>query len=715
MAKPIVSGLQLQTAPPLALPASVRTFISNQGESSQYNYSQLVNSFSDFVNAGTANQLPTAGLQGRHFFATDSNTLWLDNGNTQVPIPVGYYAPGQLQGIAQLSTFSFNGASSVTFPLLSTTTNTTIEAIVNPASGGHGAIVKLGALHDGWGVGLGDGGSWDGVGQQVEGLFESTRWIPVTGHPTLTVGTPAVVGMVIDGSSVPTFYVNGTAFTQLSPGTGILTPSTSAYIGGDQGDLARFFTGSITRVAVYNAALSGARMAAHAAQLNNLAAYDAAVLADTPWTYLKLVDAPGSGIAADASGNGRNGAYQGLVYNSTINVTPPLTSYAQLLNIPITMQFTATNAGPIAININNIGQVNIVKNLNQPLIAGDIPSGGGMVSLVYDGTNFQAIAGLTGFTSTTAYGVTTGTNSYSVTVTYQTLLSAAEGYPFIVQFANANTGACTLNINGLGAIPLRKNKNQELITGDILVNNSTHVIYDGTQFQLQAPNGPAHRDLTGTANGTGLYTVGVGWNPTSLSQITGIPIQVRFANSNASANPQLQVNSLPAATIVAANGSTLQAGNIQANASSHVIFNGINFFLQSGYTIPTSGGGTGTTSPAIVAGTGIAVSGPWPNQTIASIVGQNLARPGFVQFQGGLIVQWGTVASGTVTAGGFVQVPVTLPLTWPNGYFVSMATPSVTALICGGSFVSNSSINVTAWNLSGGNLSDTLVWIAIGH
>ena len=564
MAKPIVSGLQLQTAPPLALPASVRTFISNQGESSQYNYSQLVNSFSDFVNAGTANQLPTAGLQGRHFFATDSNTLWLDNGNTQVPIPVGYYAPGQLQAIAQ--------------------------------------------------------------------------------------------------------GVNTTA--------------------------------------------------------------------------------------------------------ATINVTPALTSYEQILNTPITVQFTSANTGPVTININNLGVVNVVKNLNTPLITGDIAAGG-IVSLVYDGTNFQAISGLTGFTPATAYGITTGTNAYVVTVSYSTLLAAAQGFPFIIQFANANTAACTLAINGLAATPLRKNHNQPLITGDILANNLTHVIYDGTQFQLQAPNGPSHRDLHSTTSGSGLYSATVGWNPANNAALAGIAIAVTFASSNAGASPQLSVNGMSPATIVGADGATIAAGAIQAGATTHVIFDGTNFRAQSGYTIPvastaltaganititgntiaasgstgvaniiagtgiaTTGGTTPTLSTNLAAGAGISITGTHPQTitntsstlsagtgigisggVISSIVAQAFGgSTGYVHLQGGFTIQFGNIA---VTEGGGGVTPTTtnLPVAWPsgtNGLLGGAAGGSGGVLQAGVGGLSSTQFVLTVYNPTAGSISDTITWVLCG-
>lgn len=47
-----------------------------------------------------------------------------------------------------------------------------------------------------------------------------------------------------------------------------------------------------------------------------------------------------------------------------------------------------------------------------------------------------------------------------------------------------NTGACTLNVNSLGAKTLKKNYNSDLATGDILAGQIVTVIYDGTNFQV---------------------------------------------------------------------------------------------------------------------------------------------------------------------------------------------------------------------------------------
>ena len=48
----------------------------------------------------------------------------------------------------------------------------------------------------------------------------------------------------------------------------------------------------------------------------------------------------------------------------------------------------------------------------------------------------------------------------------------------------ANTGACTLNLNSLGAKAIKVDGNVDPATGDIQAGQVVLVIYDGTNFQL---------------------------------------------------------------------------------------------------------------------------------------------------------------------------------------------------------------------------------------
>jgi len=89
---------------------------------------------------------------------------------------------------------------------------------------------------------------------------------------------------------------------------------------------------------------------------------------------------------------------------------------------------------------------------------------------VQDGalTYLGAIAGTNTITGSAAVGMT----AYTI------------GQVFTFISVGANTGAVTLNINGIGAKNIYKNGTLPLVNGDIASGAALHVVYDGTQFQL---------------------------------------------------------------------------------------------------------------------------------------------------------------------------------------------------------------------------------------
>lgn len=76
-----------------------------------------------------------------------------------------------------------------------------------------------------------------------------------------------------------------------------------------------------------------------------------------------------------------------------------------------------------------------------------------------------------------------GTDSYAITVVPAiTAYATSQEFTFIADVAN--TGACTLNVCGLGAKTIKKDVSSDLATGDILLGQVVKVIYDGTNMQL---------------------------------------------------------------------------------------------------------------------------------------------------------------------------------------------------------------------------------------
>lgn len=85
-------------------------------------------------------------------------------------------------------------------------------------------------------------------------------------------------------------------------------------------------------------------------------------------------------------------------------------------------------------------------------------------------------------TSTTLSSVS-GTDTILGVLT-PTLTSYSNGQTFRFTAVATNTGAVTINIDGLGAKAITKTGATPLVAGDIAIGAVVQITYDGTQFQL---------------------------------------------------------------------------------------------------------------------------------------------------------------------------------------------------------------------------------------
>lgn len=121
-------------------------------------------------------------------------------------------------------------------------------------------------------------------------------------------------------------------------------------------------------------------------------------------------------------------------------------------------------------------------------------------------------------------GSVAGTNTVTATVS-PTFAAYTAGQVFRFIAAGSNTGATTININSVGAKNIYKNGSTPLEVGDIISGSLITVIYDGTQFQLQAGTGSGGAAAGGSIfvnyqTVSSNYTIAAGQNGGSFGPIT---------------------------------------------------------------------------------------------------------------------------------------------------------------------------------------------------
>ena len=150
-------------------------------------------------------------------------------------------------------------------------------------------------------------------------------------------------------------------------------------------------------------------------------------------------------------------------------------------------------------------------------------------------------------------------------------------------------------------------------------------------------------------------------------------------------------------------------------------------------TVAVANGGTGTTTPALVAGTNVTITGTWPNQTVNSTAGGSgtvtsvaATVPAFLSIAGSPITTTGTLAitySGTalpVANGGTGQTTAGAafnalsPVTSTGDLIIGNGTNSATRLAIGANGYVLTSDGTTASWVAAGSGSGTVTSIIAG-
>ena len=284
------------------------------------------------------------------------------------------------------------------------------------------------------------------------------------------------------------------------------------------------------------------------------------------------------------------------------------------------------------------------------------------------------------------HGNTSGTDTYTTTISGITSLS--DGDAFLIRFTTGNTTSATLNINSLGAIPLYRNNDGQLIGGDIIDGAEMLCIYNSTTTSFQVIGTAPNTLLAYVTNVNGstitrgqpVYafggqgdrlTVKLAYNTTDATsaQTVGLVVSTSIANNQ---KGLIMVNGLldglsilPTSTF--ADGDAIYLGatagsitNVKPTAPNHLVY--------LGFCTTANNGSAGRMYVRVQNGYelqelhNVAISSPTTGQTITYNSSTSLwanttpiSKTFLLGNHGG-----GTVATGVTSYGGFVKNGLTI-------------------------------------------------------
>jgi hypothetical protein len=222
---------------------------------------------------------------------------------------------------------------------------------------------------------------------------------------------------------------------------------------------------------------------------------------------------------------------------------------------------TITDDGNGVVTIDNTDPSNPIVEFNGVNVDG--------VTITGDGTSGNPLVSVGGGGGGGILkGTTSGTDTFTTTI--GGVISYTDGDAYLIRFTNGNTTVCTLNINSLGAIPLYRNNDGQLIGGDIQSGAEMFCVYNSTANVFQ---------VIGTSPNTLLAYV---TNDDSVTITKGQPVYA-FSGTGDRLTVKLASN-LTDATSAQTVGLVLST-SIAANQKGFIIVNGL---LDGLSTLPTS-------------------------------------------------------------------------------------------------------------------------------
>jgi len=400
------------------------------------------------------------------------------------------------------------------------------------------------------------------------------------------------------------------------------------------------------------------------------------------------------GLVSSSSGSSGSVTSVGLSAPSFLSVTnSPITSAGTLALSYSSTPLPIANGGTGTSTPSLIGGSNVSITGDWPNQTITATGGGGGGGMVYPPSGIPLSTGVAWGTS---YG-TTGANSIVLRDANQniTINALNEGFTSVAASGTAITltassnrrytitgsggqviklpNATTLqagnvfyfdNNQSSGAITVNNNSNTLVVSvpsgGYVSIYLLDNSIAAGSWDRHDAP--PSNVSWsTNTFNYPGTIT-GATWNGNAIPVLyggTGTSTPSLVAGSNVSITgtwPNQTINSTNSGGTVTSVAATVPS--FLSVSGSPITTSGTLAITYSSTALPVANGGTGTSTPSLVAGTNVTITGTWPNQTINSTASGG--GGGTVTSVGGTGSVNGITLSGTVTSSGNLTLGGTL-------------------------------------------------------
>lgn len=261
---------------------------------------------------------------------------------------------------------------------------------------------------------------------------------------------------------------------------------------------------------------------------------------------------------------------------------------------------TSDLATGLSTAITKDGQTTVTANI--PLSNFKI-TGLGAATAAADAVRFSQLQG-----SADKLLTVTGTDTYVATAS-PALTAYAAGNLFSLVVPNTNTGASTINIDGLGAKAITRTGSTALVAGDMIATEVVIVVYDGTRFQLINANSFTNLLVSGTltyggvtltnaVTGTGKMMLDT--NPTVTNYVESVVAigTVSSSNTIALTNGTVQTATLTASTACTFTMPTATAGKsfvlllkqAASTGNGTATFTGVKFGTAGAPTITATAG-----------------------------------------------------------------------------------------------------------------------------